>query len=95
MKLYVYGKIKGEFTDKETGKIIKYYKICAIKPVYYCESRNGFEMSGSDCVRLSCTEKAYNNVTVDNTNCRGAWYNADFDEHGKLVYLESVDKPIK
>lgn len=95
MKLYVYGKIKGEFTDKETGEIIKYYKVCAVKPVYYCESRKGFQLYGSDTVRLPCTENSFNHVTVDNTNCRGAWYDADFNEHGKLVFLEPVEKPTK
>lgn len=92
MKIFVYGKIKGEFIDKESGELIQYYKICAVKPAMYCESKKGFNITGSDVARFSCSSRAYESITVDNNTCRGLFYNAEFDERGKLVALEPVEK---
>lgn len=92
MKIFVYGKIQGEFTDEKTGEVIQYYKICAVKPPIYCESRKGFEIYGSDVVRISCNRRVFDSFNADNTNCRGFYYNAEFNEHGKLVGLEPLDK---
>lgn len=81
MKVEIFGKKSGSFTDKDTGQLVEYGKLHCVGEFPATDN----EAFGKQCMIISCAPRVLSGIPVP---CNA---NLDFNQYGRLAGIEILE----